>query len=89
VRDRLHTLADALQAMEALVPATEYDPADSRYTTAEGARFNRELAQVRGSEIHNPWLIEALLRGSIRQLQLDYGLAPPAGINLEQELGVH
>jgi predicted CXXCH cytochrome family protein len=89
VRDRLHTLADALQAMEALVPAAEYDPADTRYTTAEGARFNRELAQFRGSEIHNPWLIEALLRGSIRQLQLDYGLAPPAGINLEQELGVH
>jgi predicted CXXCH cytochrome family protein len=89
VRDRLHTLAAALQSMEASVPPGEYDATDSRYTTAEGARFNRELAQYKGSEVHNPWLIEALLRASIRQLQIDYDISPPVGISLEQELGVH
>jgi predicted CXXCH cytochrome family protein len=88
VRDRLHTLAAGLQTMEAQIPPGEFDDRDNRYTTAEGARFNRQLAQFRGSEIHNPWLIEALLRASIRQVQRDYGIAPPTGLNLEQELGV-
>lgn len=86
VRDRIGSLAAALQAMEAQVPAGEYQQ-DTRYSTAEGARFNRELAQVKGTEIHNPWLIEALLRGSIRQMQIDYGIEPPPGLNLGQELG--
>jgi hypothetical protein len=87
VRDRIGSLATALQAMESQVPASEYSTTDNRYSTAEGARFNRELAQFRGSEVHNPWLIEALLRASIRQLQQDYGLPAPAGLSLAQELG--
>lgn len=89
VRDRLHTLAAGLQAMESQVPPSEYNDQDNRYTTAEGARFNRQLAQFRGSEVHNPWLIEALLRASIRQLQQDYGITPPPGVSLGQELGPH
>ncbi len=89
VRDeRLAPLIAGLEAMEADVPATEYDDDDTRYTTAEGARFNRELAQFPGSEIHNPWLIEALLRGSIRQMETDYGITPPPGLNLSPELDI-
>jgi predicted CXXCH cytochrome family protein len=89
VRDRINSLASALQSMEASVPPAEYDHTDGRYSTAEGARFNRQLAQVKGSEVHNPWLIEALLRASIRQLQIDYGISPPPGVNLAQELGAN
>lgn len=85
-RDRIGSLAAALEAMEAQVPESEYVQ-DNRYSTAEGARFNRQLAQFEGSEIHNPWLIEALLRASIRQMQIDYGIAPPPGLSLDQELG--
>ncbi len=87
VRDRIHSLAAGLQAMESQVPASEYNDKDTRNTTAEGARFNRQLAQYTGSEVHNPWLIEALLRASIRQLQEDYGITAPAGLSLEQQLG--
>jgi predicted CXXCH cytochrome family protein len=87
VRSRLSSLAAVLEAMEADVPAGEFDQQDNRYTTAEGSRFNRELAQVKGSEIHNPWLIESLLRASIEQMQIDYGITPPPGVNLSQELG--
>jgi predicted CXXCH cytochrome family protein len=89
VRDRISSLAAALQSMEAFVPPAEYSDTDGRYTTAEGARFNRQLAQFKGSEIHNPWLIEALLRGSIRQLNIDYGIPLPGGVSLRQELGPH
>lgn len=87
VRDRLGSLAAALQAMESLVPPSEYTANDTRVTTAEGARFNRQLAQDPGSEVHNPWLVEALLRASIRQMQQDYGLSAPAGLDLGQQLG--
>ena len=85
VADRLDPLIAALETMEGQVPATEYNDKDNRYSTAEGSRFNRQLAQFKGSQIHNPWLIEALLRASIRQMQTDYGITPPPGINLIPE----
>jgi predicted CXXCH cytochrome family protein len=88
VRDEVGTLAAAIQAMEALVPPGEFNPGDGRYSTAEGARFNRLLAQMRGSEVHNPGLIKALLRASIRQLQEDYGINPPPG-TLSEEPGAY
>ncbi|NIQ60186.1 MAG: hypothetical protein GWN71_44785, partial [Gammaproteobacteria bacterium] len=54
--------------------ASEFDDSDDRYTTGEGARFNAELAALRGSTAHNPFLVEALLRASIDQVRADYDL---------------
>jgi predicted CXXCH cytochrome family protein len=87
-RNRIDGLRAQLDAQLAQVPASEFDPNDNRYTTAEGARFNSQLAALRGSETHNPFLIEALLTASIQQVQQDYGIAPPdATISLENILG--
>jgi predicted CXXCH cytochrome family protein len=72
--ERITTLANELNALLAQVPAREFDEGDGRYSTAEGARFNAQLALFRGSVIHNPFLLEALLRASIAQVRLDYGL---------------
>jgi hypothetical protein len=78
IRDEIGSLATALESMEPQVPAIEYSVPD-RYTTAKGAQFNRKLAQKKGSEVHNPVLIKALLRASIRQLNVEYGVPlPPA-----------
>jgi hypothetical protein len=58
------------------VPAGEINPSDNRYTTAEGATFNSQLADRSGSVVHNPFLLEALLIASIQQIQREYGIAP-------------
>jgi predicted CXXCH cytochrome family protein len=77
-RDEILSLAAALQTMEAQLPPSEFT-ANAQLITARGARFNRQLAQFRGSEVHNPALIRALLRASIRQMEADYGITPPPG----------
>jgi predicted CXXCH cytochrome family protein len=74
VRLRLDTWNDQLKALIARVPASELDPNDGRYSTAEGARFNSQLADRSGSVAHNPFLMEALLIGSINQMRRDYNL---------------
>jgi predicted CXXCH cytochrome family protein len=90
---RLTTLAGQLNAQLAKVPASEFSTTDNRYSTAEGARFNAQLALMTGSEVHNPFLVEALLIGSIAQVQQDYGVSPSAGVDLTLKLrrppGVH
>lgn len=78
-RGEITTLVDALLTMEAQIPATEFT-VDSDLITARGARFNRQLAQFRGSEVHNAVLIRMLLRASIRQVERDYGIDPPPGV---------
>jgi predicted CXXCH cytochrome family protein len=75
-RARLDMLAATLNAQLAQVPASEFSDSDGRYTTAEGARFNAQLALFRGTEVHNPFLAEALLIASIQQVQAEYGVAP-------------
>ncbi len=67
------------------------DPRDSQFTTAEGAFFNWKLAQERGgdnadprmkvaaSTVHNPFLMETLLRESIREVERVYGVRPTTG----------
>jgi predicted CXXCH cytochrome family protein len=85
-RQRLNTLAATLNGQLARVPASEFNPNDGRYSTAEGARFNAELALFRGTEVHNPFLAEALLIASIQQVQRDYGVAPSGGVSLQYEL---
>ncbi|HUF68002.1 MAG TPA: multiheme c-type cytochrome [Longimicrobiales bacterium] len=71
---RAADLVVVLGALLAQVPADEFDNTDARYTTAEGSRFNMQLAAYPGSAIHNPFLIESLLIASIRQIESDYGL---------------
>jgi hypothetical protein len=73
---RLAFLAGQLASALAKVPATEFSATDNRYSTAEGALFNQQLAQMTGTAAHNPFLAEALLIASIQQVQIDYGVTP-------------
>jgi predicted CXXCH cytochrome family protein len=75
---RIVRLAAQLNAQLAQVPAAEFSETDNRYTTAEGSRFNAQLALFPGSVVHNPFLVEALLTASIQQVQREYGIAPPS-----------
>jgi predicted CXXCH cytochrome family protein len=78
----LHSLAESriddlvvrLDALIARIPANQFSNTDGRYTTGEGSKFNSSLAKTTGAEVHNPFLIEALLRASIVQIGRDYGL---------------
>ena len=68
-------LVAQLNALLAKVPATEFKTGDNKITTAEGARFNVNLAIMSGQPVHNPLLVRTLLTTSIQQVQKDYGLA--------------
>jgi predicted CXXCH cytochrome family protein len=63
-----------------------FNSADGKFTTAEGAAFNYDLAVYPGSVIHNPFLIEALLTASIAQVREDYNVTVPPGIDLRNIL---
>ncbi len=84
--ERIDLLVEEITAMLALVPKSAFNNTDSVVTTAEGAKFNAALGALAGSPVHNPFLMEALLTASIKQLQKDYGVAPVAGITLENIL---
>lgn len=87
-RLRIETLVETIGPLLARIPASEFGQA-GRYTTADGSRFNMQLAQRAGSEVHNPFLVEALLLASIRQIGIDYGITPaPNGVSLERQLGI-
>jgi predicted CXXCH cytochrome family protein len=86
VRQRIDAWNADLKAQLAQVPATETNPNDNRYTTAEGARFNSQLADRSGSVVHNPFLLEALLIASIQQIEDDYGIAGRRQIDYPAEL---
>jgi predicted CXXCH cytochrome family protein len=86
-RTRLDFLNAELKRLLALAPPSETNPNDNRYTTAEGSRFNSQLADRPGSVAHNPFLVEALLIGSINQMRRDYNLQAAADVSLELELG--
>jgi predicted CXXCH cytochrome family protein len=83
---RIQRLVGEIAGMLPRIPASELNAGDNRYTTAEGAQFNMRLAQKRGSAVHNPFLIEALLLASIRQIEIDYGIRPNSSLSLEAEL---
>jgi predicted CXXCH cytochrome family protein len=83
---RIARLVGELEGLLARIPAAEFSPTDNRYTTAEGARFNMQLGQKKGSVVHNPFLLEALLLASIQQIEIDYGLSPSASLSLRAEL---
>ncbi len=86
-RGRLASLAGQVTSLLAQVPASEFVNNDYLITTAEGARFNRDLAEQPGSAIHNPFLVEALLTASIQQLKSQYGLSVPADLVLDNIIG--
>lgn len=79
---RIQTLNTTLKAMLAQVPASQFNASDNVYTVAEGARFNSLLADMSGSVVHNPFLTEALLTGSIQAVQNQYGITPASGVVL-------
>ena len=56
------------------VRATAINANDKRWTIAEGADFNYQLAIKRGSFVHNPFLIKELLRASIAEMKEEYGI---------------
>lgn len=73
---RIVALEDELDALIARIPSTEFSPTDTRYTTGEGSKFNLALAKKKGSVAHNPFLVEALLHASIKQIGIDYNIKP-------------
>jgi hypothetical protein len=92
---RIRTLSDEVTGLLARIPATEFSTTDDKITTAEGARFNRDMAQMPGSEefnrfwqasVHNPFLMEALLLASIKQIEIDYGITPSPALSMERQL---
>jgi predicted CXXCH cytochrome family protein len=86
-RARLSRLADEVDSLYVRIPASEKVANDTKITTAEGARFNAQLARQPGTPIHNPFLAEALLLASIRQIGIDYGLTSiSTGLSLRPQL---
>ena len=85
--NQVEPLTEELIALLEIVDPTleeeggEIDPADPSFTVAEGAFFNYNLAlhggDVKGSAIHNPRLIPALLEASIEAVEDEYGVALP------------
>jgi len=83
---RFDALAATINGMLTKVPASEFKTNDNLITTGEGAKFNAGLVGFRGTAAHNPFLTEALLTASIKQLQIDYGITAPPGIDLSNTL---
>lgn len=71
---RIGDQVEALDALIAQLPEGELDRFDGVFTVADGAWFNSELAKLPGSSVHNPFLIEQLLRASITAVEDAYGV---------------
>ena len=71
VASRVAELAAQLEQ----VPETAFDTEDGILTVAEGALFNQRLGEITSSAVHNPFLTEALLLGSIQAVENEYGVA--------------
>ena len=79
---RMENLTDELDGLLAQVPESEFNHEDNRYTAAEGARFNSQLALNPGSAVHNPFLVEALLLASIKEVKATYGVNAATKVDL-------
>jgi hypothetical protein len=75
---RITDLIAEVQGKLATVPVGELSATDGRFTVADGANFNAQLAALPGSPVHNPFLIEQLLLASSAALDAAYPPAPPA-----------
>jgi predicted CXXCH cytochrome family protein len=93
---RIQRAADDL-----LAQLTEVDPnlgstggeisSGAPFTVADGAFFNHQLATFgrhsgRGSSVHNPFLIEALLIASIQAVEEEYGVSASVAADWDAEL---
>ncbi|MBI4539572.1 MAG: cytochrome c3 family protein [Gemmatimonadetes bacterium] len=85
-RKRIDGLVAQLNAMVAKIPKSEFSTADNRYTTGEGALFNAQMGAMPGSHVHNPFLMEALLTASMKQVTRDYGIQAAPGLVLDNLL---
>jgi predicted CXXCH cytochrome family protein len=83
---RLTSLAADMDALVARIPASAFSTTDNKITTGEGCKFNSGLAKERGSPIHNPFLVEALLLACKTQIGIDYGLFSVSNISLRPQL---
>lgn len=89
VQQRIASLDAALVAqIHTVVTATpaETSSTNATWTTAQGALFNSRLAERKGSFVHNPFLIEALLTASIQQMTATYGVSSPRQVSLQNML---
>lgn len=60
---------------------------DGRFTVADGAWFNSQLAKLPGSPIHNPFLMEQLLIATIDQLRQTYNIpATVIGVSMTRQI---
>jgi hypothetical protein len=88
---QIHTNWATCRSNNSCGTGSPFNTADGKYTTAEGAAFNYDLARfpvVSGTPnyatvVHNPVLIEALLVASINQVRKDYNLTLPPGLQLK------
>lgn len=78
LRKQLATVLAATPAETASTNAT--------YTVAAGSLFNAQLAELPGSPIHNPFLMEALLTGSISAMTNTYGVPSTQRVSLALKL---
>ncbi len=93
--NRIKNLAietNRLVALVKLQKPTEFSTTDNKITSAEGAAFNSAGAYnpttglMTGATVHNPYLMEALLAGSIAQLKKEYGVAIVVGLDLSNTM---
>lgn len=85
---RIDELVEELDAM-LLLPEVAPDNVqnDGRFTVADGAWFNSQLAKMKGSTVHNPFLIEQLLIATINQLITTYNLPSSViGVSLQRQI---
>jgi hypothetical protein len=85
-RTRITNLSARLKTMIDVVRKNEVVGNDNKWTSAEGAEFNYQLAIRAGSVVHNPFLTEALLTASIAEMNRRYAIPLPANIPLENVL---
>ncbi|MDE3172084.1 MAG: hypothetical protein KGN74_03330 [Gemmatimonadota bacterium] len=86
VEQRFALLDSTLTHMIAKIPANQFSDTDGKYTTGEGVKFNLSLSRAAGAYVHNPFLIEALMTASIKQITIDYGIPMSDKVNLNNLL---
>jgi predicted CXXCH cytochrome family protein len=73
----------AIAKVKALKPSACVLVAGQPFTSCLGTQFNVSLALSPGGIVHNPFLLERLLIGSINQIKIDYGVSPSVSVPLE------
>lgn len=77
----------ACRASDSCPAGSPFNGTDGKFTTAEGAAFNYDLALAPGGVVHNPFLLEALVTASIKQVEQDYNVPAQSSVSLQRLLG--